>query len=136
MAKSLIQRSIDGIRFLYNQTHWFTDKEAWWIYRLFAFGELLGWSLLLSAIACRALDVPHADQFVTVAGRTHGILFVAYYAFTIATARSMGWGFWRFVGAILAGIPPFTSIIFEQIMAFHRRRWPVVISPPSNVNDD
>ena len=34
----------------YNHTHWFTDKEAWFIFRLGAFMEATGWTLLISAI--------------------------------------------------------------------------------------
>lgn len=120
----------------YNQTHWFTDKEAWWIFRLGAFLEAVGWTLLISAIIYRKFDLPFDDAFISVAGRLHGMFFVAYFAAVVATARSMGWGFWRFVTAILAGIPPFTSLVFEQVMSWHRKKQPVFVSPPKNLQAD
>lgn len=119
----------------YNQTHWFTDKEAWWIYRLGAILETIGWTLLISAIIYRKFDLPYDDSFITVAGRIHGIFFIAYFGAVIATARSMGWGIWRLGGALAAGVPPFTSLIFEQAMSFHRKKRPVFVTPPTNVND-
>ncbi|MES2630884.1 MAG: DUF3817 domain-containing protein [Patescibacteria group bacterium] len=118
----------------YNQTHWFTDKEAWWIYRLGAFLEAIGWTLLISAIIYRSLGLPEYESFISVAGRLHGMFFVAYFAAVIATSRSMGWGLWRLGFALAAGVPPFTSLVFEQIMSFDRKRRPVYVAPPNNVN--
>lgn len=120
----------------YNQTHWFTDKEAWWIYRLGAILETIGWTLLISAIIYRKFDLPYDDSFITVAGRIHGIFFIAYFGAVIATARSMGWGIWRLGAALVAGMPPFTSIIFEQVMSIHRKKQPVYVEPPANVTAD
>jgi integral membrane protein len=114
----------------YNQTHWFTDKEAWWIFRLGAFMEATGWTLLISAIIYRSLGLPEYESFISVAGRLHGIFFVAYFAGVIATARSMQWGLWRIGFALSLGIPPFTSLIFEQVMSWHRKKVPVYVEPP------
>lgn len=132
----LIKQLVDYIVWAYNQTHWFTDKEAWWIYRLGAILETIGWILLISAIIYRRFNLPYDDAFVSVAGRTHGIFFVAYFGAVIATARSMGWGIWRFAAALIAGMPPFTSIIFEQAMSIQRKRQPVYVAPPANIHDD
>lgn len=120
---------------LYNQTHWFTDKEAWWIFRLGAFMEATGWTLLISAIIYRSFDLPLDDTFITIAGRIHGIFFVCYFAGVLATARSMGWGFWRFMTALVVGVPPFTSLVFEQVMAWHRKKHPVVVAPPKALHE-
>ena len=122
--------------FMYDQMHWFTDKEAWWIYRLGCFLEAIGWSLLIGAIIYRRFDLPLDDAFISVAGRIHGMFFVAYFAAVLATFRSMGWGFWRLAGALAAGVPPFTSLLFEQIMAWHRKKYPVVIDPPKNLVEE
>jgi integral membrane protein len=118
----------------YNKTHWFTNKEAWWIYRLGAFLEAIGWTLLISAIIYRRFDLPEYESFISVAGRLHGIFFVAYFAAVIATARSMGWGLWRIGLALAAGVPPFTSLVFEQIMSWHRKKHPVHIAPPKDLD--
>jgi integral membrane protein len=118
----------------YNHTHWFTDKEAWFIFRLGAFMEATGWTLLISAIIYRSFGLPEYESFISVAGRLHGIFFVAYFASVIATARSMEWGIWRFGSALLLGIPPFTSLVFEQVMSWHRKHRPVYVMPPSDLD--
>lgn len=118
----------------YDRTHWFTDKEAWWIYRLGAFLEAIGWTLLISAIIYRRFDLPEYESFISVAGRLHGMFFVAYFASVIATARSMQWGIWRVLAALAAGVPPFTSLIFEQIMSWHRKKRPVYVAPPKDLD--
>lgn len=134
--KELTLTTQRGIAWLYDQLHWFTDKEAWWIYRLGAVMETVGWTLLISAIIYRSFDLPLDDAFISVAGRIHGMFFVVYFAAVLATFRSMGWGIWRLLGALAAGVPPFTSLIFEQVMAWHRKKYPVTIAPPRNLNDD
>lgn len=133
--KQLALKTWDYILWGYNKTHWFTDKEAWWIYRLGAFLEAIGWALLFSAIIYRSQGLPHADSFISVAGRLHGMFFVAYFAAVVATARSMQWGIWRLLFAIAAGIPPFTSLIFEQVMSWHRKKQPVFVEPPKNMSE-
>lgn len=120
----------------YNKTHWFTDKEAWWIFRLGAFLEAIGWTLLIGAIVYRSFGLPEYESFISIAGRLHGMFYVAYFAAVIATARSMGWGLWRIGFALAAGVPPYASLLFEQIMAWHRKKHPVFIAPPANVNAD
>jgi integral membrane protein len=118
----------------YNQTHWFTDKEAWWIFRLGALMEATGWTLLISAIIYRSFGLPEYESFISVAGRLHGIFFVAYFASVIATARSMQWGIWRVLAALALGVPPFTSLIFEQVMSWHRKKHPVYVQPPKDID--
>lgn len=130
--KEITQTTWQGILWVYNQMHWFTDKEAWWIYRLGCFLEAIGWSLLIGAIMYRRFDLPLDDAFISVAGRIHGMFFVAYFAAVLATFRSMGWGFWRLGLALAAGVPPFTSLLFEQIMAWHRKKYPVHVAPPKD----
>ena len=120
---------------LYNQMHWFTDKEAWWIYRLGAILEAVGWTLLIGAIIYRRLGLPQYESVVTVAGRTHGIFFVAYFGAVLATFRSMGWGVWRLLFALGSGVPPYTALVFEQVMAWHRKKHPVYIPPPKDLNE-
>lgn len=134
-VKALMNKIWGYIVWGYNQTHWFTDKEAWWIYRLGAFLEAVGWTLLISAIVYRRFDLPYDDAFVSIAGRLHGMFFVAYFGAVIATARSMGWGIYRLLLALAAGVPPFTSLLFEQIMSYHRKKYPVSIAPPNNINE-
>lgn len=117
---------------LYNQTHWFTDKEAWAVYRFFAFGEAVGWTLLIGAIIYRYAGLPEAASVISFAGHIHGILFGLYFLFVLITARSMGWGLWRIGFGLAAGIPPYTAVLYEQIMAWHRKKYPAEIEPPKD----
>jgi integral membrane protein len=115
---------------LYNKTHWFTDKEAWGIYRFFAILETVGWTLLISAIIYRRLGLPEADSVISFAGHLHGLGFVLYFLFVFLTARSMQWGIGRIAIAVVAGMPPFGSIVFEQLMAHYRKKQPAYVQPP------
>ena len=121
--------------FAYNKTHWFTDKEAWAIFRFFAILETVGWSLLIGAIIYRRLGLPEADSVVSFAGHLHGIGFVLYFLFALLTARSMGWGIKMISVAIVAGMPPYGSLVFEQIMARRYRRRPMRVTPPAGFDD-
>lgn len=122
------------VKRVYNHTHWFTDKEAWTLFRLFAFIETFGWTLLISAIIYRRFDLPLDNIFVSIAGTLHGLFFALYILFVLLTARSMMWGFWRVSGALLAAIPPYTSLLYEKIMAHHRKKHPVYIEPPRDID--
>lgn len=92
-AKSLYEKAahsvVGGVKFVYNKMHWFTDKDAWAMYRLFAILEAVGWTLLIGAIIYRKFDLPHDDLFVSIAGRIHGVLFALYFVFVLITVRSM-----------------------------------------------
>ena len=101
---------------------------------MFAFGEAIGWTLLISAVTYRAFDMPGYAIAVSIAGMMHGLFFSLYFLFVCITARSMGWGFWRVSGALLSGIPPYTSLIFEKIMAYDRKKRPVYIEPPVDID--
>ncbi len=128
--KALMMQMSAPFIWLYDKTHWFTDKEAWGIFRFFAILEAVGWTLLISAIVYRRLGLPEADSVISFMGHLHGLGFVLYFLFTLLTARSMGWGIWRIGMAIVAGMPPYGSIVFEQIMARDRRKNPVFVTPP------
>lgn len=125
---------LQPIIWLYNKTHWFSDKEAWAIFKLFAFGETLGWTLLIGAITYRAFDLPGYDIAISIAGRIHGMLFVFYFVAVLITVRSMQWGFWRTSIALAAGVPPYTALVFEQIMARHRKAYPPQVAPPKHMD--
>jgi integral membrane protein len=137
MAMSHVARKIHvvwrWILFVYNKTHWFTDKEAWGLFKLAAFGEAVGWTLLIGAIVYRHLGLPGAEITVGLAGRLHGGLFMLYFVFVLVTARSMQWGVYRITGALLAGMPPYTSVLYEQLMSYHRKKFPKLVAPPADI---
>lgn len=121
------------VRAVYHKTHWFTDHEAWGLFRFFAILEAVGWSLLIIAIVYRKLGLPESASVVSFAGHVHGIGFGLYFLFVLLVARSMEWGIARVGTAVVAGMPPYGSIVFERIMAWHRKKRPVYIEPPQNL---
>lgn len=133
--KQCIDYPINVIKGVYHRTHWFTDKEAWMLFRLFAFAEVVGWTLLISAIIYRKFDLPLDDIFVSIAGTVHGLFFGLYFIFVIITARSMLWGPVRTSTALLAGMPPYTSLVFERAMTYHRKKYPAHVEPPKGYDD-
>lgn len=120
---------------LYDKTHWFTDQEAWGVFRFFAILETVGWTLLIFAIVYRRLGLPEADSVVSFAGHLHGMGFVLYFIFALLVARSMEWGIWRISIAVIAGMPPYGSIIFEQLMGRYRKKQPVYVEPPRGYDE-
>jgi integral membrane protein len=61
------------------------------------------------------------DAGVWLFGRLHGALFVAYLAATVWVARAERWSWWRTAVALLASIPPLTTLIFERWVSARRR---------------
>lgn len=131
----MISRALAAIRQVYDCTHWFSDKEAWAIFRLFATLEAVGWTLLIGAIVYRAFDLPGFDIAIGLAGRVHGIFFLLYFLFTLLTARSMGWNIWTLLAALAAGMPPYTSLVFERIMSYMRRKRTHEVALPAGYDD-
>ena len=120
----------------YHKMHWFSDADAWMLFRLAAFTEAIGWTLLISSIISRRLGMPGADIFVSIAGTLHGVFFLCFIAILLATARSMEWGIWRILSGLAAGNIPYASVAFERAMAWHRRKYPVVVSSPEGYEEN
>lgn len=121
---------------IYDKSHWFSDTDAWLLFRIAAFTEAVGWTLLISAIVSRKLGMPGADIFVSIAGTLHGVFFLTFFCILLATARSMEWGIWRLSGGLVAGNVPYGSVVFERIIRWHRRRYPRVVSAPVGYDED
>lgn len=128
--KTIVASAARPFVWLYNKTHWFTDEEAWGVFRFFAILEAIGWSLLILSIVYRYAGLPEAPSVVSFMGHIHGIGFALYFIFVFLLARSMGWGVGRIFAAVVAGMPPYGSIAFERAMALHRKKYPVVVTPP------
>jgi integral membrane protein len=106
----------------YQQFRPFTDEEAWMLYRLAAFSEAVGWTLLIIGIACKELPVWWNQIPVGIAGRVHGVLFLIYFVAVLLLAPSMGWSWKRIFFACLFGNPPYGSLVFEK-WAEQDRKW-------------
>jgi integral membrane protein len=98
----------------------FTKKEAWALFRLAAYGEAVGWTILIiGIILSHFLDnnVP-----VLLAGNFHGIFYIFYFVMVILTAPCMDWKIKKTLVATICGVPPYGSLIFEQWQARQLRK--------------
>lgn len=98
----------------------FTDVEAWILFRLAAFGEAIGWTLLIMGILLERYIPAINGTAVAIAGRIHGTLFIAYLAACIVLYPSLRWSPWRALIALILSVPPYGTLLFEQWEA-HRR---------------
>jgi integral membrane protein len=105
----------------FEQSRPFTEQEAWLLFRLAAYAEAIGWTLLISGIAIERYITPGNDAAVIMAGQTHGMLFFGYMVAALGLYPSLGWSRWRGVSALLASIPPFGTLVFE-LWAAHKRQ--------------
>ena len=99
----------------------FTEAEAWGLFRIAALSEAVGWTLLIAGILINHFKLPGNRFAVPIAGQIHGTIFLIYFGVLIATYSSLRWPRPRFLVAVLAGIPPYGTLVFEQ-WAAHRRR--------------
>ncbi|TWG24490.1 integral membrane protein [Actinoplanes teichomyceticus] len=93
--------------------------QAFRVFRVTAVAEAFSWAGLLVGMYLK--HVSHTTEAgVWLFGRIHGALFVAYLAATLWAARTERWSLWRTGFALLASIPPLTTLIFERWVS--RRR--------------
>lgn len=99
----------------------FTDDEAWAVFRLAAFAEAIGWTLLIIGIFLTNY-VFHSRVPVILAGRTHGILFGLYLAAVLVLAPSLRWKWSKILLAGLMSIPPYGTLILEVLENQRRKQ--------------
>lgn len=93
----------------------FTPQEAWKVFRVAAIGESLGWSLLIAGLIDRYYDLPGNTIAIPIAGQIHGMIFVSYFITLILLYPSLQWTRTRSLIALLSGIPPYGSLLFEIV---------------------
>ncbi len=98
----------------------FSDREAWALFRAAAIAEAIGWTLLIIGIACKQLPFGWHEIPVAIAGRIHGIFFIAYIMAALAFGSSLGWSIPKTLVAGLFSVPPYGSMVFEQWEAKRR----------------
>jgi integral membrane protein len=98
----------------------FTEREAWLLYRIAAFSEAIGWTLLIAGILIEKYLTPGNDVAVLIAGNIHGTIYICYFVAALGLYPSLGWSRWRGLFAMIAGIPPYGSLLFEMWEA-HKR---------------
>jgi integral membrane protein len=99
----------------------FTGDEAWGLFRLAAIGEACGWGLLICGILLEKYVWPQSPLPVYFAGRTHGILFLAYMLAAVGLYPNLKWPRWKALIALAASVPPFGSLIFEQLEQYYQK---------------
>jgi integral membrane protein len=104
---------------IFERSRPFTDAEAWMLFRIAAYGEAIGWTLLITGIALEHMTGSHA--YVAIGGRIHGMLFVSYLAACVVLYPSLGWSRWRALFALAFSTPPYGTLLFEQWVAYKRR---------------
>lgn len=100
----------------------FKPNEAWLIFRMAAFGEAIGWTLLISGILIKRYVVHGNNIPVLIAGQIHGTLFILYFAASIILYPSLYWKRSRALVAVAASVPPYGSLLFERVEAYRQRR--------------
>jgi integral membrane protein len=99
----------------------FPEVDAWRAYRLAAFGEAIGWTLLIIGIAVRSHHGYGSGVAVPVTGQIHGTLFLIYFGVLLSVYTSLRWSRVTFLVAIAAGVPPYGSLLFEQWKSHSRK---------------
>jgi integral membrane protein len=99
----------------------FTDAEAWNLFRLAAFGEAFGWTLLISSLIFKHYITPGNNIPIDIAGQIHGTIFLIYIAAVVVLYPSLRWPPKRTLIAGLVSVPPYGTLVFEQ-WAAHKRR--------------
>jgi integral membrane protein len=89
------------------------------VFRVTAIAEAVSWTGLLAGMYLKHV-AEVTDAGVWLFGRLHGGLFIAYLVATVWVARAERWSLLRTVVALLASIPPLTTLLVERWTA--RRR--------------
>ncbi len=111
---SRLQHSYDELKDI------FTDKEAWFLFRMSAFLETFGWTVLIVGILFSAFSWPGHDFVLPLAGSIHGIFYLVYLFIVLFAHRSMSWSIWRCIFAEFISVVPYGALVFEMWVAYRR----------------
>jgi integral membrane protein len=100
----------------------FGETEAWWLFKTAALAEAVGWTVLLTGIAYRHYRFPAYRYAIPIAGQFHGTIFLAYFGVVIVLYPSLQWSRKKAVLALVAGVPPYGTLVYEQWAAMARQR--------------
>jgi integral membrane protein len=98
----------------------FTEDEGWMLFRLAAIGEACGWTMLISGVATERYLLPGNNIPVLIAGQFHGMLFLLYALTAVGLYPTLRWSRKRAIVALLASVPPYGSLLFEQWAQYMR----------------
>lgn len=83
------------------------------LFLLFAKGEAVTWTLLISALIIRAAGDP-IPQVVTIAGSIHGAVFLGYAVTALLVGINQRWSLGRLATAVGLAVVPFATIPLER----------------------
>lgn len=90
------------------------------LFKLAAFGEAIGWTLLISGIGLHDYVWVGNPYTINIAGQFHGMLFLMYIAAVLVLSPSLKWRGWQIVLGGLCSVPPYGSLAFELFAAYRR----------------
>ncbi|OLF07684.1 DUF3817 domain-containing protein [Actinophytocola xanthii] len=82
-------------------------------FRLLALAEAVSWAGLLIGMFVKYVVV-HDEIGVRIFGPVHGAVFVGYVVVTLLVRGPLRWTSGTFVLALVAGVPPFGTVLFER----------------------
>ncbi len=82
-------------------------------FRVVAFAEALSWLGLLTGMFFKYV-VDAGEQGVQIFGPVHGTVFLTYVVVTLLTWRSQRWSLPTALLALVASVPPFCTVVFEE----------------------
>ncbi len=100
----------------------FSEREAWNVFRLAALAEAFGWTVLIAAVIINRYHLPGQNIAIPIAGQVHGTIFIAYFCVLIAAYSSLRWSRRTAIIAAAAGVPPYGTLVFEQVVARRRAK--------------
>ncbi len=100
----------------FESTRKYTPEEAWFLFKIVAISEALGWTILIAGILVGHYDPQLRIYSLPIAGQIHGTIFIAYFIMLIALYPSLKWNRTTFLFSIIAGIVPYGSLVFELIV--------------------
>lgn len=99
----------------------FSEADSWMLFRLAAIAEACGWTMLIAGIGCERYLLPGNHIAVMIAGKIHGMLFLLYALAAAGLYPTLHWSRKRALAALLASVPPYGSLLFEQWASRARR---------------
>ncbi|HSX42950.1 MAG TPA: DUF3817 domain-containing protein [Candidatus Saccharimonadales bacterium] len=105
---------------LFERARPFTEADAWLLFRVAAYGEAAGWTLLIGGILLKRYVFHGNDTAVLIAGQIHGMIFFAYLVAALGLYPSLGWSRLRALVSLAASVPPYGTLLIE-LWATHRR---------------
>jgi len=89
-------------------------------FRIAAIAEACGWTILITGILIEKYIIPGNNVSVLLAGRIHGLLFILYALAAIGLYPNLKWSRKKAFIALLASVPPYGSLLFEQWASYIR----------------